>query len=220
MSIATLKRKTQSQYNNNSVNQSAFSLNGTHRSQGYVGQTMLSRSLPRTPMKGNVPKGHGGSNGTFLKKPIIQSAVLSLNDPDVVKTSAINTLGLINTKYAWVKRPDPFSSWKPDANGNINDQQTYITNLGNKTINNDNDCPKDNNRISNYICADPIFRRNNSLYRRAHCQTNKDIQLATNHRVMTQGQYLLQLDKKCDVNTITFVPKNTKGVPFGCGISK
>ena len=60
MSIATLKRKTLAKYNNMSVGQPQFSLNGTHRSQGYVGQTMLSRSLPRSLMKGNVIRGHGG----------------------------------------------------------------------------------------------------------------------------------------------------------------
>jgi hypothetical protein len=59
MSIATLKRKTQAQYNN-SVGVANFSLNGTLRSQGYVGQTSLSRSLPRTPMNGAFPRGYGG----------------------------------------------------------------------------------------------------------------------------------------------------------------
>ena len=61
MSIATLKRKTQAKYNNMSVgNTHGFSINGTHRNQGYVGQTSLSRSLPRTLMKGNAVRGHGG----------------------------------------------------------------------------------------------------------------------------------------------------------------
>ena len=60
MSIATLKRKSQTKYNNMSVGQPFFSLNGTHRNQGYVGQTSLSRSLPRTLMRGNVVRGHGG----------------------------------------------------------------------------------------------------------------------------------------------------------------
>ena len=46
MSIVTLKKKTQSQYNNVSVGHRQFSLNGTHRSPGWVGQTTLSRSLP------------------------------------------------------------------------------------------------------------------------------------------------------------------------------
>ena len=49
MSIATLKRKTQTKYNNMSVGSTqGFSLNGGFRNQGYVGQTSLSRSLSRT----------------------------------------------------------------------------------------------------------------------------------------------------------------------------
>ena len=38
MSLATLKKKTQTKYNNMSVN-SVFNLNGTTRNQGYIGQT-------------------------------------------------------------------------------------------------------------------------------------------------------------------------------------
>ena len=77
MSIVTLKKKTQTKYNNMSVGLQQFSLNGTHRNQGYVGQTMLSRSLPRTLAKGNTLKGHGGTNGHFIQYPSILSAVTS-----------------------------------------------------------------------------------------------------------------------------------------------
>ena len=48
MSLATLKKKTQAKYKNNSVNKSTFSLNGTTRNQGYVGQTSLSRTFVRS----------------------------------------------------------------------------------------------------------------------------------------------------------------------------
>jgi hypothetical protein len=122
MSIATLKRKTQTQYNNMSVGERQFSINGTHRSQGYVGQTSLSRSLPRTLMKGNVAIGHGGCCGKFKKTPIVQSAVISVENPNVVKSSVLGTSGMISTKYAWIKRPQPYTSVKPDNNQNMNSQ--------------------------------------------------------------------------------------------------
>jgi len=112
MSINTLKRKTAAKYNSQSVGQPQFSLNGGHRSQGYIGQTMLSRSLPRTPMKGNVPKGHGGCCGTFPSNGIIQSAVTSVNDAEIIKKSNVNEMGLLSTKYAWTRRPMPFSTFK------------------------------------------------------------------------------------------------------------
>jgi hypothetical protein len=132
MSIATLKKKTQSKYNNISVGESQFSINGTHRNQGYVGQTSLSRSLPKTPMKGNVYVGHGGCCGKFVKMPIVQSAVISLENPNIVKSSVLGTSGLISTKYKWIKRPQPYSTFKPDDNQNMNSQSDYIKYLVDK----------------------------------------------------------------------------------------
>ena len=67
MSIVALKKKTAAKYNNMSVNtKEGFSLNGTRRLQGYVGQTSLSRSLPRTLMRGTTIRGHGGCCGTYF----------------------------------------------------------------------------------------------------------------------------------------------------------
>jgi len=119
MSIVTLKRKTASTYKAMSSGEKQFSLNGTLRSQGYVGQTSLSRSLPKTPMKGNVACGHGGCCGTYNNGPIIQSAVISLNDATVVKSSVLNTSGMLDTKYRWITRPDPFAVVKPDSNNHF-----------------------------------------------------------------------------------------------------
>jgi hypothetical protein len=134
MSVATLKKKTNQSYRVVSTGVPTFSLNGTHRSQGYVGQTSLSRSLPKTLMKGNVACGHGGHNGSYLITPIVQSAVISLNNPNVVKSSVVNTLGMINTKYRWIRRPEPYSVVKPDNTMNSNTQTDYITYLKKKTI--------------------------------------------------------------------------------------
>ena len=128
MSVATLKRKTQTQYNNMSVGSTkGFSLNGTRRSQGYVGQTTLSRSLPRTLMNGITPRGHGGCCGRYPNKAIVQSAVISLNDPTVVKPSVLSSYGRIeNYEYKYgILRPQPFSTVKPDTNQNMNSSSTY-----------------------------------------------------------------------------------------------
>lgn len=135
MSIATLKRKTQTQYNNMSVGEKQFSLNGTHRNQGFVGQTSLSRSLPRSLMKGNTLRGHGGCCGTYEIKPIVQSAVKTTEDSSIVKSTVMNTQGMIDTKYRWIRRPQPFSSTKPDNNLKTNAQETYIEKLAKRTIN-------------------------------------------------------------------------------------
>jgi hypothetical protein len=126
MSIATLKRKTSEKYNNSSVGYKNFSINGTTRNQGYVGQTSLSRSLPKTLMRGNTLRGYGGCCGTYRITPIVESAVNSTEDNTVIKSSVLSNYGMIETKYQWVKRPQPFSVVKPDSNRNNNDQASHI----------------------------------------------------------------------------------------------
>ena len=113
MSIATLKKKTMYKYNNSSVGHTQFSLNGGYRSQGFVGQTSLSRSIIKTPMKGNVVRGHGGVNGTYQQHENFTSDVTSLNDSTQIKNTVVSTNGMIKTKYKWIKRPLPFSVLKP-----------------------------------------------------------------------------------------------------------
>ena len=142
MSINTLKRKTAAKYNSQSVGYPQFSINGGYRNQGYVGQTMLSRSFPRTPMKGNVPKGHGGCCGKFEINGIIQSGVTSVNDPQIIKKSNVNELGLLATKYAWVRRPMPFSTFKY---GVLKDSDK-VNNVKKKTI----ECNVEKSGIINY----------------------------------------------------------------------
>jgi ribosomal protein L35AE/L33A len=95
MSIVALKRKTEAKYKNVSVNEiNGFSLNGTRRLQGYIGQTSLSRHTSFTPMKGTVVKGHGGCCGTYNHGAIIRSAtMINKNDDTVVKGSVLNTSG-------------------------------------------------------------------------------------------------------------------------------
>jgi hypothetical protein len=155
MSVATLKKKTQTKYNNMSVGSDGFSLNGTRRSQGWVGQTMLSRSLPRTPMKGNTPRGHGGCCGTYNTAPgIIQSAVTSLNDPKKVKSTVITMKGMLEEKLT------PYhnnTTVKPDSTQNSNNLWEYTVNLGKITINTVDYCTND---VKYSGCANynPYFR--------------------------------------------------------------
>lgn len=127
MSEATLKRKTIAQYNSSSGK--GFSLNGTTRNQGWIGQDTIGRSFPKTLMKGNVIKGHGGCCGTYPQKSIITSAVTSLNDSSVIKKSVLDTNGMIRTKYRWIWRPQPFSTTKQDTWRTTNSQGSYITTL-------------------------------------------------------------------------------------------
>ena len=205
MSIVTLKRKTQTQYNNMSVNSKhGFSLNGTTRSQGYIGQTSLSRSLPRTLMRGGVPIGHGGCCGTFVKHPIITSAVTSLNDPNAVKPSSINTMGMIENKYKKSLYHHPVV--KPDNNQNINTQNQYVKNLAKTTIKCANALKATDDEIKAAACN--ACNNYNTFYK-------KKIQNFTKVSTLpiSQGEYLLKLSNKCIDNDDKYVPSaNCKGV--------
>jgi hypothetical protein len=208
MSIATLKRKTNAQYNNMSVGMRGFSINGTHRNQGYVGQTTLSRSLPKTPMKGNVACGHGGCCGTYLVKPIVQSAVTTTENSSIVKPSVINTLGMINTQYRWIRRPAPYTSVKPDSNLALNNSQgQWIDYLRKQAILEASLCTLNQNASNTSKGCSPL--KKNQL-----CPMLKDVNPLDN-MYLSQSEYLSQLDDQCTQTQIFYVPSSTKiGVPI------
>ena len=225
MSIATLKKKTQAQYNNSSVGQKAFSLNGTHRSQGYVGQTSLSRSLPRTLMNGPTPRGHGGCCGKYYTGHIIQSAVTSLNDPTIVKGSVISTKGMLEEKLHCISNiqetyfisTGPLSQYsvvKPDNNQHLNHQSNYITSLAKKAIKNaDLPCNIHHDMSLNHCnkgCAnsDPSFFRGPSYI--TYTKAKRDF------APISQSEHLTNKATKCTINDKTF-PNPVLKSPFACG---
>ena len=132
MSEATLKKKAQYKYNVNSVNRGrqGFSLNGTHRSQGWVGQDLRGRTLVRTLNRGGANRGHGGCCGKYPRPFVIPSEIRSTENPLVVKNSVINTDGMIRERFAWIWRPAPYTTVKPDDNHGVGDQGSYIQYLG------------------------------------------------------------------------------------------
>ncbi len=120
MSIATLKRKTAAKYNNNSVGL-GFALNGTHRNQGYVGQTSLSRTVISSKMNGNALKGHGGCCGSYPSK-VIKSQLTDncLEDTSVIKDSTLGTRGMLREKYKWIWRGGVYAPAKSGDSNNFN----------------------------------------------------------------------------------------------------
>ena len=104
MSIVALKRKTEARYNNLSVNQKQFSINGTTRNQGYIGQTSLSRSLIHTPSKGAVLKDF---NGRYANPNIKASETISLEDNTVVKPSVLSFKGMMFKSKSFVSTCRP-----------------------------------------------------------------------------------------------------------------
>jgi hypothetical protein len=151
MSIVTLKKKSLVKYNNMSVGSKngGFSINGTHRSAGYIGRGVLGLSFPRTPMRGNEARGNGGCCGKYNRGTIVSSGVCfptgingetANNDSSIVKSSVLDTNGQIMTQYRWIRRPYPYAVVKPDGNMIQNTQTSYIENLAKKTISDLNKC--------------------------------------------------------------------------------
>ncbi len=223
MSIVALKKKAATQYNNLSVNQSQFSINGTTRNQGYVGQTSLSRSLTHTPHKGSVAKDF---NGNYANPNIKASETFCTEDNTVVKKSALNNRGLLATKYRWINRPNPYAVVKVDSGRLANDQLDYITRLRKKTLADiANNCPPDiaktNGTITQKICSTsiktvagfPIFSRKTlGLGVAAGCTVSKpDSTLAA----VSQSERILNLVEDCNtLDNYKFVsPSNRTPLP-------
>jgi len=233
MSIATLKRKTAAKYNNVSVNVPQFSLNGGYRNQGWVGQTSLSRSLPSTPMRGAVARGHGGCCGTYRVTPIVESAVRSTNDPNVIKPSSINTLGLLSTKYRWIRRPQPFTSVKSDYNHNLNSQGDYVSQIEKCAINNTIKEPTTIKTCATCVNQPDMFKHRidtlQSFTSPYPYSSTKPITYIQNKRApltqcppvaISQGERISILDAACVKNDIKFrqqsINTNICHIPVGC----
>ena len=172
-----------------SVSQPLFSLNGTRRNQGYVGQTSLSRSLPRTLIKNGGYKNYGGCCGTFKIGQIVQSSVKSTEDNSVVKGSTLNTSGLLHVnKYTCLWRPAPYTTVKLDYGHYLKSQSRFIGILGKKTIAAANACKTG--------VANPC---NNCDLVRPRYTPFKNVGKITKpgSTVVSHSEYMLSLDKKC-----------------------
>jgi len=226
MSIATLKKKTQSRYNNNSVGFSNFSLNGGYRNQGYIGQTSLSRSLPRTLAKGDTLRGYGGCCGTYPITPSIISAVTSTEDNTVIKPSVLDNTGMISTKYRWITHPYPVTVVKTDNNNN-NTAQDYIHHLSSTTIKEINNCNKNvvkTNIINNELCPGLPSNVGGSLSKNNGATITKP---EKDYTSISYGEHLSGLKNKClesytySISNINFKnpPKPNQRTPLPCSNS-
>ena len=224
MSIVALKRKTQAKYNNMSVGKPQFSLNGTHRSQGFVGQTSLSRSLSRTLMRGNTICGHGGYQGTYPVHTIHTEGTgigsNALNDPRVVKSSVLDTNGQLATRYRWIRRPQPYTSVKPDTTLNIGTQQDHIDLLKRQTLAKAQAAEEEKftaegkvNNITNRTCC-PYMKTNYTTY---HTMGTKPYTIAKLDKVMTQSEHLIHtMNKNCSkLDCIKYI-RPTGHTSFAC----
>ena len=191
MSLATLKRKTAAKYNNSSVGHANFSLNGTHRSQGYVGQNLRSGS-----------------------------AMLLTNDPNVIKSSVSGSSNHVQAKHLNTTRPGA-DTVKPDSNHIQNSQHTYIEHERKKAIIGCiSDVAEDTTTtIIKFPCSKsvniigtgnvPIFNRK-SLNQVSCATTKKDLSGDSK----SSSKHLFEKVSKCDEDdAMTFV-RPTGGTPL------
>ena len=213
MSIATLKRKSQTQYNNMSVGMKSFSLNGSFRGQGYIGQSTQSRTLVRSLAKGSTLRGHGGCCGKYPVQTICSSELLHLDDGST-HNSVMNTNGMLLSKYRWVRRPKPFSSFKiSGSDRQMNNQSTYIDNLVKNQLND----MKNDKCKPQYVCKMPCrpigarsFKSIVPVYKSAKDET------ATG--AISQSSRLRALDAACGLIDKKLIQEtvNPASVPFAC----
>ena len=200
MSIATLKRKTAAKYNNSSVNsKEGFSLNGGYRNQGYVGQTSLSRSLPRTLMKGNTIRGHGGCCGTYRISPIIQSGVTSTEDHNVIKKSVITTNGMIENRFGHKS-----TVVKPDSSQNANTQGEFISRKQKNVLSCEPEVETGTGARTK--CINSI-----GAYKQTICLCTKP---ESEYLPILGSDHIQNLRSKCSNNDIVYVPVSVRQEPI------
>jgi len=124
MSIVTLKRKTNALYKNSSVGMKQFSVEGTRRNKGYVGQDTLGRTILKTPFRGNTPRGAGGCCGDYKTSILVPYGTHTVEDTTIVKSSTLSNYGYLATRFRWIRRPAPFSTVKIDNNSKLNTAQS------------------------------------------------------------------------------------------------
>ena len=112
MSIVVLKRKAQTKYNKiSSHGKGRFSLNNPRRVESKSGR---GRVQTQTPMKGNVPRGHGGCCGNY---PVVINQSQYVNDDPFIANfsdpkvntgiSVKNHSGSMAVRHKWLKGTYP-----------------------------------------------------------------------------------------------------------------
>jgi hypothetical protein len=222
MSLVALKRKTAAMQNL-STGQKGFSINGTHRSQGYIGQTSLSRSLINTPHgQTGAPEGHGGCCGDFSTTSNIRaSETFSLEDENVVKKSVLSSTGMLSNRNRWLKRSAPYTSTKLTA-GWTNGQGDYIAYLKKKAAKCDptqadkllNE--KEVNSVATSKCTTTNITRKDGapvFNKTTVCTFTKPV---SDYTSISQGEHIFKLHDKCaDQDDVLFkIVSNTRRTPL------
>jgi hypothetical protein len=184
MSIVALKRKTAHTHKTHSTQGRPFSLSGTHRNQGYVGQTSLSRTILRTPAYGPELQGHGLKKGAYPNTPLCISSIHTTENSQVVKPSVLSYKGMIQKRTQWARRPQPYSSTKPSNSIMLNTSGDYLIFKRKKAL---EECDAPGYKSPDHCCT-PYVKKDKEV-----------------HAAISQGEYMLTLLNDCTNLDISYI---------------
>jgi len=196
MSIVALKRKSAA-IKNQSTGSSQFSINGTTRNQGYIGQTLKSRHLIHTPYGGAVRKDYSGCCNDFDIPP---SEITNLEDSSIVKSSVLSYKGMMAKRMLGTT----FNDVKPDGNHIGTDQGSYIDRLKRKNLKQIEDfCPEpeDPQPVKEDACK---FLRN-LKGARIFSKPKTVCNIAKKVGPDTQDEHVKILNKSCTADDVSYI---------------
>lgn len=206
MSIVALKRKSAA-IKNQSTGRSQFSINGTTRNQGYIGQTLQSRHLIHTPHRGSVAKDYSGCCNDFDIPP---SELTHLEDSTVVKTSVLSYKGMIAKRLLGTT----FNVVKPDNSHNGSDQGSYIDRLKRKSLKQIEDyCPEpeDPQPIRDDACRLLRTLKGARIFSKPKTVCN----IAKKVGADTHEERVAKLNKLCVANDVSYIVNtNVQRTPY------
>lgn len=235
MSIATLKKKSAVVNSKNHSNRGGntlwvgtnedpfvqgskgFSLNGTTRNVGYIGQHMRN-SKAFTPFRGVLPVGHGGSGGQYKQNNIIYNvsdSSVEVKGEQLLynKSSVVSTYGMLRKKYKWAYNGTYPNYWvQPDGNNASynNSQGLYISQKSSA-----NDCVVDTNDFDKYI--DNVNNCDGYKKDRLDCKNNYS---KTLNQAVDYSTYINRVQHKCANPTPEQMPFPYAVNNNGCNVYK
>lgn len=208
MSIVTLKRKSAA-LKNLSTGRDGFSINGTTRNQGYIGQTLQSRHLIHTPHGGAVRKDYSGCCNDFDIPP---SELTHLEDSTVVKSSVLSYKGMMAKRV--LREGITCNVVKPDSSHNGSDQGSYIDRLKRKNLKQIEDfcpLPEDPQPIREDACKMLRTLKGARIFSKPKTVCN----IAKKVGPDTQDERVKTINKTCLANDVSYIVNtNVQRTPF------
>ena len=181
---------------------SGFSLNGTHRNKGPVGQTMAF-SKNGTPFRGVIPMGIGSNtNETYRQQPFSEP-VMNVNEAIIVpgtqymyvKQSVLSNKGMLAKKYRWAYNGQYPNYWVKNmyTNGPLSDNKSQGLYIGN------------------------ISSCNNKIIRPCTKNCLPDRKIIGNQGTLTQEQYVSYFARRC-YNPFSQTIQSGNGNGSACGM--